>query len=151
MSRAAQHAFLAGPQGIDVSRASEVRGTGFGVGQSADRGGAVVDRDARRASLAQQIDRNGEGRSEQRGVVLLHHVQFELGATLLRQRCAQDATALLKHEIHDLGGDLFRGDDEIALVFAVLVIDDDDDFSVAEVLDDLLHAIEHRLLCHVYF
>ena len=151
VTRAAQHALLPGAQGVDVSRTPQVGRPGRGIGQRADRGGAVVDRDARRAAVAQQVRRHREGRAEQRGVVLLHHVQLELRAALFRQRGAQHAAALLEHEVHDLGRDLFGGDDEVAFVLAVLVIDDDDDLSVPEVLDDLLYAIERRLLCHVYF
>ena len=148
VSRTAQYAFVAGAQGVDVPRAAQVGGLRRGVGQRADRRGAVVDRDARSAVVAQQVDRHGEGRAQQRGVVLLHHVEAQLGAAFLRQRGAQYAAALFEHEIHDFGGDLLRGDDEVALVFAVLVIDDDHRLAVAEVLDNLLHTIQNRVFCH---
>ena len=123
---------LAGAQGVDVTRAAQVGGARGGVGQRADRGRAVVDRDARGAPLAQQIDRDGERGAQQRGVVGLHHVEFELGATLLRKRCAEHAAALLEHEVDDLGGDLLGGDDEVALVLAVFVVDDDHHLAVAD-------------------
>ena len=123
-------------------------GLRFGVGQRADRRGAVVDRDARGAVVAQQVDRHGEGRAQQRGVVLLHHVEPQFVAAFLRQRGAQHAAALLEHEVHDFGRDLLRRDDEVAFVLAVLVVHDDNGFADAEVLDDLLHAIEHSLFCH---
>ena len=66
-----------------------------------------------------------------------HHVEAQFLAAFLRQRGAEDAATLLEHEVDDLGGDFLRGDDEIALVFTVFVIDDDHDPAVAEVLDDL--------------
>ena len=148
VSRTAQHALVARAQGIDMSRAAQVGGFRFGVGQRADRRGAVVDRDARGAVVAQQVDRHGEGRAQQRGVVLLHHVEPQFVAAFLRQRGAQHAAALLEHEVHDFGRDLLRRDDEVAFVLAVLVVHDDNGFADAEVLDDLLHAIEHSLFCH---
>ena len=146
--RTAQHALVAGAQGIDMSRTAQIGGFRFGIGQRADRCGAVVDRDARGAVVAQQVDRHGERRAQQRGVVLLHHIEAQLGAAFLRQRGAQYAAALLEHEIHDLGSDLLRGDDEVALVFAVLVVDDDNGFADAEVFDNLLYTIQNRVFCH---
>ena len=83
MPRTAQHAFLAGTQRVDVPRAAEVGGPGRGVGQGAYGGGAVVDRDARGAAVAEQVDRHGEGRAQQRSVVLFHHVEPQFGAPLL--------------------------------------------------------------------
>ena len=141
VARAAQHAAVAGPQGVDVARAPQIGRKRRLVGQRADRRGAVAGRDARRAAVAQQIDRHGEGGPEQRGVVLLHHVEPQFVAALLRERGAQHAAPLVQHEVDHLGGDLLGGDDEVALVLAVLVIDDDDHLAVAEVLDDLLDAI----------
>ena len=135
-------------QGIDMSRAAQVGGFRFGVGQRADRRGAVVDRDARSAVVAQQVDRHGEGRAQQRGVVLLHHVKAEFGAAVLRKRCAEYAAALLEHEIHDFGGYFLRRYDEVAFVFAVFVIDDDHYFAVAEIFDNLFHTIQNRAFCH---
>ena len=148
MSRTAQHALVAGTQGVDMSWTAQIGGFRLGIGQRTDRGGAVVDRDARGAVVAQQVDRHGERRAQQRGVVLLHHVETQFGTAFLRQRGAQYAAALLEHEIHDFGGDLLRGDDEIALVFAVLVVDDDHRFAVAEVFDNLLYTIQNRVFCH---
>ncbi len=148
VARATQYSFLTGAQRVDVARTPQIGRTRRGVGQRTDRGGSVVDRDSRRAVVAQQVDRHREGRAQQRGVVGLHHVEFEFGATLLRKRRAEHAAALLEHEVHDFGRDLLRGDDEVAFVFAVFVIDDDDDFAVAEVLDDLFNAVQYRAGSH---
>ena len=86
--------------------------------------------------------------AQQRGVVLLHHVQFQLLAARLRKRCAEYAAALLEHEIHDFGGYFLRRYDEVAFVFAVFVIDDDHYFAVAEIFDNLFHTIQNRAFCH---
>ena len=148
MSRPAQHPLLAGTQRIDMARTPQIRRTGGGIGQRTDRGGAVVDRDAGGATLPQQVDRHGEGSPQQRSVVLLHHVQFQLLAARLRKRCAEHAAAVGEHEIDDLGGDFLGGDDEIALVFAVFVVDDDHDPALAEILDSLFDRIENSVLSH---
>ena len=148
MSRTAEYAFLACAQGVDMSRTAQVRGPRGWVGQRADRRRTVVDRDARGAVVAQQIDGHCKGSPQQRGVVLLHHVEAEFGAAVLRKRCAEYAAALLEHEIHDFGGYFLRRYDEVAFVFAVFVIDDDHYFAVAEIFDNLFHTIQNRAFCH---
>ena len=148
VSRAAQHAFVPRAQGIDMSRTAQVGRLCRRVGQRTDGRGAVVDRDARSAVVAQQVDRYGEGRAEQRGVVFLHHIETQFGAAFLRQGCAQHAAAFFEHEVYDFGGDLLRRDDEVAFVLSVLVVHDDNGFADAEVFDDLLYTIEHSLFCH---
>ena len=148
MPRTAQHAFLAGTQRVDVPRAAEVGGPGRGVGQGAYGGGAVMDRDARGAAVAEQVDRHGEGRAQQRGVVLFHHVEPQFGAPLLRQRGAEHAASLLEHEVHDFGRDFLRRDDEVAFVLAVFVVDDDHYPAVAEIFNNLFYTIQNRAFCH---
>ena len=148
MSRTAQNAFLTGPERVDVSRTPQVGGFGIRVGQCPQGRRTVVDRNARGAAFAQQIDRHGERRAEQRGVVLLHHVEFELRATLFGKRGAQHAATVLEHEIDDFGRHLLGSYDEVAFVFPVFVIDDDDDFSLAEIFDGFLYRIQYFFVFH---
>ncbi len=44
------------------------------------------------------------------------------------------------HEVDDFGGDFFRGDGEVALVFTVFIIDQNDHAAVANLLDGLFHG-----------
>ena len=48
------------------------------------------------------------------------------------------------HEVDDLGRGVFRRDEEIAFVFAVLVVDDDDDFSASNGLDGFRNRVQLR-------
>ena len=57
---------------------------------------------------------------------------------LPRQREADQAAAVLGHEVDRLGRRHLRRDDEVALVLAVLVVDQDEHAAVARLLDDLL-------------
>ena len=50
---------------------------------------------------------------------------------LLQNRSAQDAAGVTNHECHSLGCGLARSHDEIALVFAVVVIDHHDHFTLS--------------------
>ena len=131
---AAQHAPVLGVEGVDVARAAEVGGLGRGVGQVAYGGGAVGGADAGGAAL-ELIDGDGEWRAEHGGVVLHLVGQLQLHGAADGDGCAQDAAPLAEHEVDLLGGDHLGGGDEVALILAVLVIDDDDELALAEVLD----------------
>ena len=71
------------------------------------------------------VHHDGERGAQNRGILggLAREVQFM--ATFDRQRAAEHATALVEHEVHLFGRNLLGGDDKIALVLAVLVIDHD--------------------------
>ena len=55
----------------------------------------------------------------------------------LRQRQAHEPAAVLGHEVDRVGRRHLRGDDEIALVLALLGVDEHDHAPVAHVLEDL--------------
>ena len=48
---------------------------------------------------------------------------------------ADQAASVLGHEVDRFGSDLFRGEREIAFVFAILVVDDDDHSPGADLFD----------------
>ena len=66
------------------------------------------------------------GRFEGRLVLRRHQVEPELVAALGRQRQADQAAPLLGHEVDRLGRGELRGQREVALVLAVLVVAHDD-------------------------
>ena len=61
---------------------------------------------------------------------------------LARQRQADQAAAEARHEVDGLGRDMVGGDDQVALVLAVLVVDEDDHAAAADDLDAALDVIE---------
>jgi hypothetical protein len=97
----------------------------------------VGRRDAGRHALA-RLDRYGEGGPQARGVLLRHQRQLQLLDALLGEREANEAARVLRHEIDDLWGRHLRRDDEITLVLAVFVVDEDDHPAVARFLDHFL-------------
>jgi hypothetical protein len=64
----------------------------------------------------------------------------ELLDPLLGQRQADQAAAVLGHEVDRVGRRHLRGDDEVALILAVLVVDQDEHPAVARLVDDRLGA-----------
>ena len=75
------------------------------------------------------------------GIVGYLHLELKFTGTVFGDRCAEDATAVAHHEVHLLGGNLFGGDDEVAFVLAVLIVDDDKEFTTAEVFEGFLDGV----------
>ena len=140
-----KHAAVAGAQGVDVARAAKLVGLGGGVGEGADGAGAVVHGDAGGAAVLEVVDGNGEGGAEEGGVVVHLHVELQLVASLLGDGGAEHAAAVLEHEVDVFGSDFFGGHDKVALILAVLVVDNNNKFAFAEILDGFLYGIEFKV------
>ncbi len=116
----------------DVARPSEIFGAGRRVNRDANRAGAVGRRDSGR-HLAACLDRNTKCGAAACGVFLHHGRDLQGVQTLGRHRKADEAAPVGRHEIDDLRRDEFRGAREVALIFAVLVVQHDDDPAGAEI------------------
>ena len=127
----------------DVARVDEVVGRRLRVDRDLDRLSAVGGRDPSRDSVA-RLDGDREGRVVRSLVLVGHLPQAELVAALGRQAQADQPAPVHRHEVHRLGRDELRGDREVALVLAVLVVDDDDEPPGADLLDRLLDRREGR-------
>ena len=78
-----------------------------------------------------------------RASLWLHHRrQVELVEPARRERQADEAAAVLGHEVDRLGGDELGGHGQVALVLAVLVVADDDHAARTQVLERLLDGRE---------
>ena len=82
-------------------------------------------RDAGGDALA-GVDADGERRLHALGVVRRHRPSCRRSRTSLLQRHAEQAAAVRHRESDQLGRGQLGGEDEVALVLAVLVVDDDD-------------------------
>ena len=140
-----QHAALPVAEREDVAGPVEVVGAGVAVDEGLDRGGPVGGRDAgARARLG--VDRDGEGGALRLGVVGHHQRDAELVEAGPDHRQADHAAGVADHEGDPLGGDLLGGNDEVALVLPVGVVDDDDELPPGDGGDRLVDRRErHRL------
>src|SRR5574344_1826624 len=102
-------------------------------------------RHASRASF-DLVDGYGEWSAEQRGVVLYLVWQVEFDATADGDRCAEYATCVFQHEVHHFWSDFLCCTDEVALVLAVFIIYNDDEFAFAEVVNGFLYGIYFEFL-----
>ena len=92
-----------------------------------------------RKSVAHQ---DGEGGLMPGAVALAHQRQAQPLRPTLRHREADQATGEAGHEVDRVRRGELGGDDQVALVLPVLVIDQDEHAAVARVLNDLLDAGE---------
>ena len=67
--------------------------------------------------------------------------QFKLPAARYCHRHAKYAAGVLKHEIDLLGSYFFSCDNEVTLILAVLVVDNNHHFAFCEVGDGILNLI----------
>ena len=71
-------------------------------------------------------------------------------AAVLGQRGTQNAAPVVQHEIDLFGSDFLGRHDEIALIFAILVIDHDYDLSVSDILDRFVDRICYFRFVHFF-
>ena len=62
---------------------------------------------------------------------------------------AQVARRVAHHERDEFWGGLLGGEDEVSLVLAVLVVDDDDGLTRGDIGNCPLHGVQPRHLCHL--
>ena len=128
-------------QGEDMARLTEIARVGLGAGQNLDRGGSVLGADAGGRAVG-GVDRDGEVGGVEFAVVGDHPLEAEMLGPLLGHRNADQATAILRHEVHRMGGHFGGGHDEVSLVLPILVIGDDHHSAPADLLDDFRDGIK---------
>src|SRR6266508_1216543 len=133
---ATKHTPVLGTQREDVARHGEVLGLDLGIDQRADGDGAVVGRGPGRHPPA-GVDRHREGGAHGRRVLRDHHAELQLVQPLPGHRHADEAAPVCGHEVHRFRRSLLGGQDQIALVLSVLVVDDQQETSLADLLQGL--------------
>ena len=135
-----------------MAGAAEVGGPGYRVGKGVEGGAAVVNADAGSAAL-KLVYSDGDGGAEDRGVLLDLLGQAQALGPRNGHGSAQHAAGVLEHEINLLGSYLFGRDDEVALVLAVFVVDDNDHASCGKIGYGVLDGVEFhgRFFCIVCF
>ena len=142
---ALEHATLARAQRVQVPRTAKIRGHRVGVAHHPNRGGLIRRTDARgHAKSGRRIHGHGVCRAHGIAVLRAHHRQIELPDARRREREADHAFRA-HHEVHLVGRDELRSGDEVAFVFAVFIISDDNELARLQIFDRLLNRSKrHR-------
>ncbi len=138
-----EHAALARLKREHVPRPRQVRRTRVRIDGGEHGRRAIAGGDPRRRD-ALGFDGYREGSTEVRRVLRHHLRQVQLRQPLLGHRQADQAAPVRHHEVDGVRRDLLRRDCQVALVLAILVVDDDDHAAVADRLDRLLDGGEGR-------
>ena len=141
LARADHHAAALRAQGKNVARACEVFRMRVGIDRGENRGGAIGGADASGGAAA-GIDGFAEGRAEGRRIALRHRDQIQGIAALFGKRQANQAAAFASHEIHGFRSDFFGGHREVALVFAVFIVHEDNHAALADFVEGFLDRCE---------
>ena len=73
---------------------------------------------------------------------------MQLVAAIFGERHADQTAAELGHEVDGFGRDFFGGHGQVAFVFAVLVVDEDDHAALADFFDGFFDGGEFLSLAH---
>jgi len=136
----AEYATWTGPKRKDVARPAKVACLNTWACQRINRFGAVVGRDTGRYAFTFEVDADSEGGSVGIRVAVDHGVQVELVAALVHQRDTDEASGMRGHEVHGFRGDSLSEGDQVAFVFAVFVVDHNDHFAGAQVVQCVFDA-----------
>src|SRR6267142_1478344 len=121
----------------DMPGTGQVVGAHQRVDERPDRHRAVVGGGPGRHTPP-RVDGDRERRSHRRRVVRDHHRDLEVIQALAEQRDADQAAAVLGHEVHRLGCHPVGRHDEVAFVLPVLVVHHEQQASLPDLLDPVL-------------
>ena len=68
--------------------------------------------------------------------------QLQFLATFDGDRRTEHTAGIFQHEVHLLGSDLLSGDNQVALVLAVLIVDHNHKLAFPEVLDSFFYVVQ---------
>ena len=148
MARAAQDAAGLGTQRHDMARLGEVIGDTRRVGQQSHRGRPVRCRDPGSHAMF-GVDGDGVGGAVLVLVDCVHRQQTQPVADVAVQRNAEVPGGVADHERHQFRRGLLGREDQVALVLAVLVVDDDDGFPRRDVGYRPLDGVQSRHRCRL--
>ena len=138
-----QHAAALSSQRENVARLHDIFGFRIALDRCVHRARTIRGGDAGSHSVS-RFDRYGEVGAHLRAVVEHHRRQIQLSAALFGEREADQAAAILRHEVDRGRRRELRGHHQIALVLAVFLIDQDHHAPGLDLRDDLRDAADRH-------
>ena len=138
-----QHAAIARAQGVDVAGARQIFRTRIGIGGRQNSGGAVAGAGSSGGAAA-RINRFAERGAEHRRIARSDRRQAQRVAALLGHRQANQPAAEFGHEVDRFRRNFFGGDGQVAFVFAVFVVHQDDHAPGANFFQSFFHGGKRR-------
>jgi hypothetical protein len=129
-----------------MAGAREVAGPGLRIDRHMNRRGPIRRRNSRR-NVFPRIDGHGEGRAERGGILNRLLREMEFFDSLGSQGETDQPAGIFGHEINGLGRHVLSGNDEIAFILAVFVIEEDDESPLLNVPNCLFDTMKGRSHC----
>ena len=136
-----QHTTAAGAQRHHVARPVEGGGSGVRVGEQPHGIGAVGGADSRIDALS-SIDRHGVRGATDVLVAGHHGRKRQAVAVAVFHAHADVAGAVAHHEGHELWGGKLGGEDEVAFILAVFIVNDHNGLARGDVCDGAFDRVE---------
>jgi len=132
------------PEREHVARPNKI--VGFGVRpDGCEYGCRAVGRGNARGDTVPGFDRNSECRPELRCVVGHHRPEVELLASCRCQRQTYQPTTVRRHKVHGFRRDPLGGHHQIAFVLAILVVDQNDHPTAANIFKYFRYTVHEGL------
>ncbi len=148
VARTHQHAAILGDQREDVARPDEIRAARIVVRKVADCRRAVVGGNPGCRAVP-VIDRNRKRRAVNSVAVRDHRRKMQAPRGFRSQWRADDTAGMADDERHLLRRRVYRCEDQVALVLAVVVVRHDDDIAAGECFDHLRNTgLRQGLISH---
>ena len=140
MTDTLQHAALASTQREDVSAVAQIRCGGIGINRDANGCRAILRADTRGDTEARRrVDADRVGRAIRVLIGFGHRREAKLIDSLTSHCEADQAARPLDHEVDHLGRHELGAADQIAFVFAVLIVGNDDELAGVNVPQRVLN------------
>lgn len=146
MPGALQDAARARAQGEDMAWLDKLVGGGFGIGDDPDGLAAIGGTDAGGDALG-GIDGHGEVGAMAFAVIGDHRIEAEALELMFHGGNANQAAAMPDHHVDGLRRGGGGGHDQVALIFTIFVIGDDNQFAGGDIINGRLNGIK-RIFWH---
>jgi hypothetical protein len=140
MASPSEHAPLLGDQGKEMARPGQILRHGCGINDGSNRPRPLFGTDA---GVTRSMVHGNRVRGLVRGRIPIHHRgKMKPGRDLRQDRHAYKPASVRDHKLDHFGRNLVGGRDKIPLVFAVFVVNDDDDPPFPQCLEGVVNLRE---------
>src|SRR5215471_11014141 len=141
------HMIPAGTRPASRAGSSQIRGFGCRIDRNLNRAGAIVGRDPGRHALA-RVNRFTKGGTVLGSVLGGHRADIEMLQPLPGHGETNQASSVLHHEVDGLRSYFLGRKSQITFVLTVLVVDDHNHTTGADLLNRILNVCKWKLRAH---
>ena len=139
MSTSTEHAVVLSIQRIDMSRTAKSLWNRLWISQSLNGFCTIMSRYSCRTTI-EFIDCYRERRAKHRCIISHLVWQIQFFCTRQCNRSTQHTAGMLEHEVHSFSGNFFCCNNQIAFIFTVLIVHNDNKLSLLKILEGVFNT-----------